>query len=57
VLATERIAGEAGPDECIFGIRNLHEAIIKVRYSDGVTVSRRWTRKDSPRLLRIDRQR
>jgi hypothetical protein len=56
VLAISRLEAGAGPRECVFGVRNLHEAVLKVRFSDGLTVSRRWTRGGSPRLLRIGRQ-
>lgn len=57
VLATSRVEPGAGPAECIFGVANLHEAVLEVRFSDGLTVSRRWSREGSPRLLRIGRQR
>jgi len=44
-----------GPLECTFGVRNLPEGRIEVRFSDGKTGSLRWNKSAGPRILPVQR--
>lgn len=55
VLGSGRLAADAVPLECVFGVRDVRKAQVEVRFSDGLERRVHWVRGEAPHVLNVVR--